>query len=62
MSVREREEFTLAAARVAADAGARGGDPRQALSPLFADALRAHPDEEDRLLEIWDKLLARPEL
>lgn len=62
MSDREREEFTLAAARVAVDASSRGEDTRAALSPLFAGALRAHPDEEDRLLQVWDNLLARPEL
>lgn len=62
LSDREREEFTLAAARVATEALARGEDARRALGPLFHATLQAHPDEEDRLLRVWDELLARPEL
>jgi hypothetical protein len=62
LSDREREEFTRAAARLAADALTRGEDARRALSPLFCATLQAHPDEEDRLLQVWDSLLARPAL
>ena len=58
----EREKLTLAAATLAAAALARGEDVRPALSPLFHQALLQHPDDEVRLLELWDKLCSRPVL
>ena len=58
----EREKFTLAAAALGAAALSRGEDVRAALSPLFHQVLLSHPDEEDRLLELWDKLSSRPVL
>ena len=58
----ERETFTREANTLAADALARGNDLRAALVPSFYQALRAHPDEEDRLLELWDRLNSRPVL
>ncbi len=58
----EREKFTHAAATLAAATLARGEDVRPALSPLFYQALRQHPEDEHRLLELWDKLSSRPVL
>lgn len=59
MSDWERDEFTRAAARLAAATLARNEPIRPALEPLFHQALRAHPDEEDRLLALWDRLTSR---
>ncbi len=56
----ELEQLAQRAAMLAADAVARGIDARAALAPLFREELRAHPDEEDRLLELWDRICSRP--
>ncbi len=55
----DRESFISTASRLAADARARGEPVAPVLSPLFHQALFQHPDEEDRLLELWDELTAR---
>ena len=62
MSDWEREKFTLKVATLAAETLARGGEIRRALSPFFHQALSQHPDEEDRLLQLWDRLTSRPAL
>jgi hypothetical protein len=58
----ERERFSCEAATLAAEMLARGAAIRPALSPLFHRTIHQHPDEEDRLLELWDKLSSRPVL
>ena len=55
----EREDFTREANKLAAGAFAGGGDLRLALAAFFDAAFRQHPDEEDRLLELWAKLTSR---
>ena len=62
MSDWEREQFTEQAATQAAAALARENDIRTTLAPLFRQALVTHADEEDRLLELWDRLSSRPVL
>jgi hypothetical protein len=59
MSEWEWEEFTHKAATVATAALARDASTRTALEPLFNQTLLAHPDEEDRLLAVWDRLTSR---
>jgi len=59
MSEFQHEEFSQTAASLASETRARGGDLPSALSPLFQKALREHPDEDDRLLELWDQLTSR---
>jgi hypothetical protein len=59
MSAFQREQFNRAAARLAAETLAQGGDVGPALSPMFQRALQDHPDEDDRLLELWDRLTSR---
>lgn len=59
MSDWEREEFTRTAANLSAATLARNEPVRPALEPLFRQALEAHPDEEDRLLALWDRLVSR---
>jgi hypothetical protein len=58
----EREKFTHETATRAAETLARGDNLRLDLAPLFRQALLCHPDEEDRLIELWDKLTSRPVL
>ena len=55
----EREKFTGEVATLAAVALARGEDLRPTLAPPFQRALARHPDDEDRLLALWDKLTSR---
>jgi hypothetical protein len=52
----ERSQFKRDAETRAAEARARGEDPRTALEPFFQREMAAHPDEEDLLLELWDQL------
>jgi hypothetical protein len=56
MSAFQREEFSRSATTLASETLARNGDLRSSLSPLFQQARHEHPDEEDRLLELWDRL------
>lgn len=55
----ERSQFKRDAEARAAEARARGDDPRAALGPMFRLELETHPDEEDLLLELWDRLTGR---
>jgi hypothetical protein len=55
----ERSQFKRDAETRAADARVRGEDPRAALEKMFREELAAHPDEEDLLLELWDRLTGR---
>jgi hypothetical protein len=59
MSAFQREEFSRSAAGLAAETLARNGDLSSSLSPIFQRARHEHPDEEDRLLELWDRLTSR---
>lgn len=56
------ESFRISTTQRAAELQARGGDVRSALAPLFQQAAAHHPEEEDRLLELWDRLTSRPVL
>lgn len=60
MSERERTNFRHETGATAAAALQSGLDVRTALEPAFRAARRRHPDDEDRLLELWDELVARP--
>lgn len=60
MSERERMIFRQEAGAAAAAALARGLDVRVVLGPKFGEARIRHPEEEDRLLELWDELVSRP--
>lgn len=62
MSDRERREFTAQAASLAAAALSRGEAINPSLTSFFQQAIARHPDEEDRLLELWDELTSRPTL
>ncbi len=60
MSEQERAKFAHEAGMQAAEIVARREVLRTALLPTFHQTLRQHPDEEDRLLELWDQLTSRP--
>lgn len=60
MSERERNNFRHEMGHAAAAALARGEEVRAVLEPPFRAARKRHPDEEDRLLELWDELVSRP--
>lgn len=55
----ERSQFKRDAEVCAAAARDRGADVRAALEPMFQRELEVHPDEEDLLLELWDRLTGR---
>lgn len=55
----ERSQFKRDAETRAAEARARGDEVRAALEKMFRDELASHPDEEDLLLELWDRLTGR---
>jgi hypothetical protein len=55
----ELGDFEREANKLTIEVLEHGGDLRPALTDSFSRALRQHPDEEDRLLELWDKLTSR---
>ena len=55
----EREQFTREASALAAETRIRGQNVEAALAPKFRAALLHHPDDEERLLEIWDEVTCR---
>jgi hypothetical protein len=55
----ELEKLTARAAELAAGSAAKTVDSRAKLGPLFREALRLHPDDEVRLLALWDEITAR---
>ena len=57
---RDYQGHVTVRARSRADAArALGADVRAALEPMFQRELEIHPDEEDLLLELWDRLTGR---
>jgi hypothetical protein len=62
MSEPERNYFRQEAGAAATAALANGVDIRTALESRFGEARRHHPDEEDRLLALWDELTSRPQV
>jgi hypothetical protein len=62
MTVWEWEEFTASASAAATSAHQRQENLHASLAPLFLHAKRQHPDDEDRLLALWDRLTDRARL
>ena len=62
MTSREKEQFVTNVTLLAHHLHVSGSDVRAGLSPVFGAAFAQHPDEEDVLIELWDKLVARPVL
>jgi len=59
MNVREWEEFKASTSAAATSAHRNRENVPAALAPLFRHARRLHPDDEDRLLALWDRLTDR---
>lgn len=59
MTDRDLEFLAARAAELGAASVAQGRDVSETLKPIFHRALCEHPDDEVRLLELWDKLTVR---
>jgi len=60
MSERERTDFRNEMGAAAWATLQRGEDVSTVLKIKFTEASKRHPDDEDRLLELWDELVSRP--